>query len=210
MAPPDEEDPPPVKHVDLALRDELLAMEQEDLRVRAELAADGSLFEGYHPQMEAVHRRNALRLLEIIEAHGWPGERLAGPDGAQAAWRIAQHAIGEPEFQRQCLRWLSEAAEAGDVPAWQPAFLEDRVRVFEGRPQLYATQFQVSDDGWPVPFPIEDPHGVDERRRAVGLEPLADQLRRAHQEEVTPPDPATRERREREYHEWLRRVGWRP
>jgi hypothetical protein len=193
--------------VDVALRDELLAMEREDLRVRAELAADGSLFEGYHPRMEAVHRRNALRLLEVIDAHGWPGERLVGADGAQAAWRIAQHAIGEPEFQRQCLRWLQEAAEAGDVPAWQPAFLEDRVRVFEGRPQRFATQFELSDDGWPVPFPVDDPDGVDERRRAVGLEPLADQLRRAHQ--VTPPDPATRERREREYQQWLRRVGWR-
>jgi hypothetical protein len=54
------------------LRDELLAMAAEDRAVRAELAADGSLFAGYHPRMEAVHRRNAARLTEIIEAHGWP------------------------------------------------------------------------------------------------------------------------------------------
>ena len=29
--------------------------------------ADGSLFEGYHPRMEAVHRHNAARLREIAE-----------------------------------------------------------------------------------------------------------------------------------------------
>jgi hypothetical protein len=29
-------------------------MAEEDLRVRAELAADGSLFQGYHPRMQAV------------------------------------------------------------------------------------------------------------------------------------------------------------
>jgi hypothetical protein len=189
------------------LRDELLALEDRDLRLRSELAADGSLFEGYHPRMEAVHRENAARLREIIEAHGWPGRRLAGEDGAQAAWLIAQHAIGEPGFQRQCLERLRGAADAGDVPAWQFAYLEDRIRMFEGRPQRYATQFDIDDDGRPVPYEIEEPEGVDERRRAVGLEPLAEHLASARQS--TPPDPTTRAKREREYQEWLRKAGWR-
>src|SRR5262249_58872924 len=58
--------------MDAALRDELLAMAGEDQRVRAELAADGSLFDGYHPRMEEVHRRNAARLTAIIEGHASP------------------------------------------------------------------------------------------------------------------------------------------
>ena len=36
------------------IRSELLAMAREDHRVRTELAADGSLFDGYHPRMRAV------------------------------------------------------------------------------------------------------------------------------------------------------------
>jgi hypothetical protein len=55
------------------LRDKLVSMKEEDLRVRAELAADGSLFDGYHPRMEEVHRHNASQLREIIDVHGWPG-----------------------------------------------------------------------------------------------------------------------------------------
>ncbi len=53
-----------------SLREGLLAMAAEDRRVRAELAADGSLFDGYHPRMAEVHRRNAARLTEILDRHG--------------------------------------------------------------------------------------------------------------------------------------------
>jgi hypothetical protein len=31
-------------------------MDEHDQAVRAELAADGTLFDGHHPRMEAVHR----------------------------------------------------------------------------------------------------------------------------------------------------------
>jgi hypothetical protein len=189
------------------LHDKLVSMKEEDLRVRAELAADDSLFDGYHPRMEEVHRHNAARLRKIIDAHGWPGHHLAGEDGAEAAWLIAQHAIGEPPFQRRCLELLRAAANAGDGPTWQAAFLEDRIRVFEGKPQRYATQFEIGDDGWPIPYEIEEPEKVDERRRAVGLESLAERLSRAEWSE--PPNPETRARREREYQQWLRKVGWR-
>ena len=86
-----------------ALRNELLDMAAEDLRVRAELAADGSLFYGYHPRMAEVHRRNAARLDAVIEEHGWPGRSLVGEDGAEAACLILHHAIGDPPLQRRGL-----------------------------------------------------------------------------------------------------------
>lgn len=186
---------------------ELVELAVEDRRVRDRLAADGSLYEGYHPIMEAVHKHNAARLRMIIDEHGWPGQKMVGTEGAEAAWRIAQHDIGEPAFQRRCLDLLYDAIERGDAPRWQAAYLEDRVRMFEGRGQLYATQFDVGPDGRPVPYPIEDPDHVDDRRASVGLEPLAQQLARAQPE--PPPDPETRERRERLREQWLRDVGWR-
>src|SRR5438270_2438863 len=124
-----------------ALRRELLTMAEEDRRVRAELAADGSLFEGYHPTMQAVHDRNAARLTDIIAEHGWPGRSLVDEDGARAAWLILQHAIGHPALQRRGLVLLQEAVAQGEVPALEAAMLEDRVAFFEGRPQRYGTQY---------------------------------------------------------------------
>ena len=61
-------------------------MAAADLALRAEFVADGSLFDGYHPAMRALHEANADRLAAIIAAHGWPGPDLVGdmtelPDG---------------------------------------------------------------------------------------------------------------------------------
>src|SRR6516165_7036469 len=95
------------------LRSELLAMRAEDLGVWAELAAADQLGGPYVPRMEAVHIKNAARLRELIAEHGWPGEDIAGKDGAEAAWLIAQHAVGEPEFQRRALRLMQECAAEG-------------------------------------------------------------------------------------------------
>jgi len=191
--------------MDERLAAELRAMAEEDQRVRAELLAEGTLFGGYHPRMQAVHRENAARLAAIIDARGWPSESMVGEHGAAAAGLIAQHAIGEPDFQRRCLVALRDAAERDEVPAWQPAMLEDRIRVFEGRLQRYGTQLDVDDDGVLRPHPIEDANGVEERRRAVGLEPLAERLARA---ERVPP-PKNRAEYQRGYEAWLREVGWR-
>ena len=190
---------------DDALRRELLALAAEDGRVRDELAADGSLFGGYHPRMEAVHRRNAARLRELLAAHGWPGRSRVGDDGAEAAWLVVQHAIGEPAFQRESLARIREAVARGESPAWQAAMLEDRIAVFEGRPQRHGTQLEHDADGWPRPCETEDPDGLDERRRAVGLEPMAERLARAERE----PPPADPARAAAEYAAWLRRTGWR-
>lgn len=190
---------------DDALRQELLARAAEDLRVRDELARGGTLSDGYDPAMEAVHRENAAWLARVLDAKGWPGASRVGAEGAEAAWLIAQHAIGEPAFQRRCLALLRDASARGEAPAWQMAYLEDRIRVFEGSPQRYGTQADVDSDGEPFPFPIEDEAGVDDRRREVGLPPLAVQLARL---ERLPP-PRDRARYQRDYEAWLRRVGWR-
>jgi hypothetical protein len=128
--------------------------------------------------MAEVHRRNAAALDRILAAHGWPGTRLAGDDGAEAAWLVAQHAIGDVAFQRRALAALRDAAAAGDASWKHVAFLTDRIRVAEGRVQVYGTQHDWNAAGELAPLPIDDPNGVEARRRSVGLEPLAEHTAR--------------------------------
>ena len=125
--------------MDCRIADDLIAMAEHDRKVADELATSGALYEGYDPRMAAIHEKNALRLQAIIAQIGWPMERLVGKRAAMAAWLIAQHAISQPEFQRSCLKLLAEAALEHTVPLWQPAMLEDRIRMFEDMPQLYGT-----------------------------------------------------------------------
>lgn len=188
---------------------ELVAMAERDLSVREELVADGSLREhGYHPRMEAMHKSNAVRLAAIITQYGWPGKSLVGEDGAWAAWLIAQHAIGNPPFMRQCLSLLKQAVSNNEVIPWQAAMLEDRISMYEGKPQIYGTQFQPSNTGELNPYPIENPESVNERRLAVGLNTLEERTveiraQSASENVSMPPDV------EEQYESWLYSVGWR-
>ncbi len=193
------------------LRTDLLAMAEYDLRVRAELVATGAIFEGYNEKMAAVHEQNATKLERIVAAFGWPGVSLVGDDGAEAAWLVLQHAIGNPELQRSCLPLLKKAAELEEIPALQVACLEDRICVFEGRPQRYGTQFDWDEHAKMSPHPLQDQGRVDEHRKSVGLGPLSEttqeiRMRAAAEGHRCPRDL---ERSQKEKADWARSVGWR-
>lgn len=191
--------------VDKTLEKRLIDLDDWDQRVRAELAADGSLFEGYHPRMEAVHRANAAQLREIIANQGWPGFSLVGERGAYAAWRIAQHSIGEPAFMRQCRDLLLQASANGDAHPWQHAYMDDRIRLFEGLPQRYGTQLQEGPNGV-EPRPLEDAENVEARRQALGLPPLSEIIARARMN--PPPVPTNQAAKDAHELAWRKQVGW--
>ena len=179
--------------VDPALRAELLAMMEEDQKVRSALLksiaktqepAKANRTDSSHSEAEEskkarearrhakeVGERHLGRMRELVKRHGWPVKRLVGRDGAHAAWLLVQHADSDPTFQVNCLA-LMKVAEAGEVERADIAYLTDRIRVGANQPQVYGTQ--VRDDL--TPHKIEDFKNVDRRRASVGLEPLADYL----------------------------------
>jgi hypothetical protein len=189
------------------LREELLAMKAKNLRVRDELLSAGVLGDGYHPRMEAAHRQHAARLRAIVEEHGWPGISLVGEDGAEAAWQLLQHAIGEPDLQRGYLPLLLEAAAQGKIPHWQPAYLLDRICFFEGKPQIYGTQSDWDENGVMTVHTLQAPERVNDLRGQVGLPPLAENG--PEQKSRVPISPEQARDHRREMDAWARSVGWR-
>lgn len=187
---------------------EIRAMAQEDLRVRDALAKTGALFDGYHPDMEHVHTCNAKRLDEIIQDIGWPSPARTSAEVSDAAWLIVQHAISLPDFQRRMLVLIEQST---DTPAWHAAYLADRIRVFEGRAQIYGTQFDWDDAGNLSPHPIENPQSVNERRASIGLGTIEDKTEelRQHARAEGQSAPKDHEKRRREAEDWARKVGWR-
>jgi hypothetical protein len=149
---------------DQALHDELVAMLARDQSGRT----GGSDAEG--------DAARTARLEEILAEHGWPTFDLVGEDGEDAAWAIAQHSDQDPAFQRRALELLRSAVAAGQGSPGNLAYLEDRVAVAAGQPQVYGTQMGCGPQGPAPATPLADPAAVDALRTAAGLEPLADYL----------------------------------
>src|SRR5262249_25407524 len=188
---------------DEPLRQELLKRVKEDqdyrgrvvalFRKKAEAATDEARkeidkeLEPLLKQGQDVDRKNTAWLKGVVDKHGWPGKTLVGRDGAQAAWLLVQHADLDREVQKRCLPLVAEAVKKGEAQPTHLAYLTDRVRVGEGQKQVYGTQMRTVD-GKTEPAPIEDEAGVDERRKAVGLGPLADYIK-SFQKGVPPAPP---------------------
>ncbi len=165
-------EPAPATTSQVAVRDlrtELLEMAAVDQRAREAWIANLD-DPAAAARVRQLDRSNTARMKAIIAEHGWPGHRLAGRDGADAAWILVQHADADLAFQKDCLAKLEAAVAAGDADPDDHAYLFDRIAVAENRPQRFGTQF--GGDG--EPLPIEDEANVDVRRAAVGMITLAE------------------------------------
>jgi hypothetical protein len=192
------------------LATELIAMEAADRTLRAELEADGSLFDGYNPRMREVHERNADRLAQIIALIGWPSPATVGEPAARSAFLVVQHAISRPAFMRSCLPLLEHAAMMGEIPRIEVAMLTDRICTMSGKPQLYGTQFDWDERGQMSPLPIENCERAEKLRKAAGMETLTEDIdrirRRIGASEKPPADWKLQQERASEF---ARSVGWR-
>lgn len=172
-----------VQPANAGLAAELRGMRDADQRFRAEgmrlwneQGVDSAAAKALWDKQAVIDAQNQARLAAIVAQHGWPGVKLVGLSGADAAFLIVDHA--PVAYQKQYLPQLRAAAAARDaLPMW-PAMLEDRVNVNEGRPQRYGTQLhkEPGAQGWLL-HPIVDELDVDDRRAEAGFEPLADYVK---------------------------------
>jgi hypothetical protein len=131
-----------------------------------------------HPAYAAearIRERHTDRLKQIISEIGWPTISKVGPAASRAAWLLAQHSDHDLPFQREALA-LMTAALPSDVDPADHAYLADRVARAEGRLQEFGSQLEYRDDGELVVQATRDPDGLDERRAAVRLAPIAEYL----------------------------------
>lgn len=169
------------------LRRELLKMQKEDQKYRRQaseveklkLAPDemqkrvSALWE----KQAKADKKNIKRLEEIIGKYGWPGRSLVGKDGSVTAFLIVQHA--DLQYQKKYFPLLKEAVSKGEADRDDAALLEDRILMREGKKQIYGSQLHFNEVTKKLElWPIEDEEGVDARRASVGLEPIAEYLKR--------------------------------
>jgi hypothetical protein len=159
-----------------ALADTLVKRGAEDQNGRDRIAsAVANNDTVYLKKLASEDSARSLWLRAVISKYGWPGKALVGDSAAHYAWLMLQHTPFD-DFQAAMLPVLDTAAQRGDVPKSDLALLIDRVRVHQGKPQLYGGSFSVKDKRL-VPDPIDDVAHVDERRATMGLPPMADYVK---------------------------------
>lgn len=149
--------------MNLRLRSALLKMARDDQAMRL----------GKHPWRKSDDIKRAKKLTKLVRHYGWPNKKTVGTKGLTAAWLIAQHADFDHKQQVYFLEEIKKATQEGSVPIWQRAYLEDRVRVNQGRRQLYGTQFRANKKGLLELWPVQNRKQLDVRRKGVGLEPIS-------------------------------------
>ncbi|MBP6390976.1 MAG: hypothetical protein KA175_10340 [Flavobacteriales bacterium] len=120
---------------------------------------------------------NVIVVSKILDERGWLGADIVGQRGNQALFLVVQHA--DITVQEKYLPMMRDAVKKGNATASSLALLEDRVALEQGRRQIYGSQIgrDKETDTFYV-SPLEDPDHVDERRKEVGLEPIADYVSR--------------------------------
>lgn len=149
--------------------------------------------------MEAIDLGNYEYLRKLIDKEGWIGSSLIGDDGAHGLWLLVQHMDLAPDFQEKCLGLMEKAVAQGEASGQDFAYLTDRVLRARKKPQRFGTQLAMNRRGELEVQECEDFAHVDERRAALGLEPIAVYL--AFAKRVY--DPATKDLAE------LLLQGWR-
>ena len=162
------------------LHDSLVARLATDKAMRdtfmATLQAKGNVTNDQVAAIRALDSANTAWLKPIVEANGLPTKAMVGADGVAAVFQLIQHADNTPGFQSDMLPLLEQAYKAGEVAGLDVATLADRVAKAKGYGQPYGTQTTVVN-GVPIIDPIGDSANVDERRKRMGLVPLAEYRR---------------------------------
>lgn len=157
-------------------RQQLAERGRADQAVREGFGVGGVVDSGQGARMARTDSANSAWLKAYVARWGWPTAAQVGRNNIEAAFLIVQHAVHDTAFMRAMLPAIEKAFRRGDLGGSAVAMLTDRLEVKAGRPQVYGTQLSLENGRW-VLDPIADSPAVDDRRRRLGLPPLAEYLR---------------------------------
>lgn len=168
--------------INQALKQQLVVIYTTDQQPRLQFDSVSRVYGQNSVQMQQlwqhIHQMDSLNLVkieQIIQQYGYPGQRLVGSKQANTAWLIIQHS--PLAIQEKYFPLIRQAADQGEMSKTNMALLMDRIRVYKGQKQLYGTQVNIGPTGQKSFDPIEDELNVNKRRAEIGLGPLEDYAR---------------------------------
>jgi hypothetical protein len=148
----------PAAALDRQLREGVAAL----MRSETPPAERGLVRQAMFAEISAVDRENTEILRSALPPQGWFTDKTVATD----AWLIAQHSP-DRELQKVVLSRLEPAVRTGAAKGQEYAMLYDRLEMFQGRPQRYASQARCTGGAWRF-ADIESETEVDAKRAEIG------------------------------------------
>ena len=165
------------QEVEKAIRDELLTMEKvdQDARIGCTSLTANEQAKCLAEISRTIDTPNTKRLREIFDEIGFPNMAKVGKDGFQAFMILLQHATSD-DLRARSLKPIRAAFKNKELPALNYANFVDRLRLHQGKKQLYGSGFDFKD-GKLVMSPTKDIKNLEKRRSKIGLPPLAEYIK---------------------------------
>ena len=125
-------------------------------------------------EMSSVDAANTKYMLEIMSKLGWIDASRFGRSASMTAFLLVQHS-GNLPLMLAALPEIEKDVRSGRISGSAYALLYDRTQLALGRRQRYGSQVMLVKGQYFVQA-LEDRSKVDEFRRQLSLEPLAEYL----------------------------------
>ncbi len=117
---------------------------------------------------------NLANVRAIIDKHGWLSVNEVGRIGNTTLWLVLQHA--PLSVMEHYLPVLQRAVDSGKASKKNLAYFQDRILMYQGKPQLYGTQYKILDGSVEMKlWDVAEPENLDKRRASMGLQPMNSQ-----------------------------------
>lgn len=113
---------------------------------------------------------NLVAVKRIIDKYGWLTQNDVGEVASDAIFYVLQHS--DKATQIHYLPFVRDAVKKGKTKPKFLALYEDRALMWQGKKQIYGTQWSTDSSGVTQMYPIENEGNVNKRRLVVGLDSI--------------------------------------
>lgn len=162
----------------LIIKDQALDYQQD--MARNYFMKNGKVPHWFYPimqQKKEIASTSFAEMRQLIKQYGWPRYSTVGKLAADAPLLVINHLESE-EMRIKYLPQIKKACLQKEGSCMEFAKINDRILVNTGKLQTYGMQFQYNSKRQLEPFPIKNPEYVDQKRFAIGLEPIKKYLKR--------------------------------
>lgn len=148
---------------------------KNDQLLRSKIFSKSSVSEEDKDTLTNFDKKSSGFIKNIVSEIGLPTITKVGKKASYNAWLLVQHSR-DLKFQKSYLELLKQNEK--DINPANIAYLEDRILMYEKKPQTFGTQFVLNKKtGKLEPYTIRDVANVNERRSKYGLEKLEEHIK---------------------------------